>query len=94
MTIPCNKEEFLGEVKEFMSNNKGLRTTLTTVAVAILLQVCTFLYLWGGLTTTVKVHDKTIDKLVSKLENIKIVGYATAEGTKETWGTKGYINGH
>ncbi len=83
MTMPCEKEEFLGEVKEFINNSKGLKGTLFTIALTILLQVGTFLYLWGGLTTTVKVHDKAIDKLVSKLENIKIVGYAKASGTND-----------
>ncbi len=75
----CSKEEFIGEVKEFINNSKGLRGVLSGVVVAILLQVGAFLFLWGGLTTTVKNHDKSIDKILSKLDTIKIVGYAVAE---------------
>ncbi len=78
MSIPCDKEEFLGEVKEFIANSKGFKTTLFTIALTILLQVGTFLYLWGGLTTTVKVHDKAIDALVNKFDKLKVVGYAVA----------------
>ncbi len=82
MSIPCDKEEFLGEVKEFIANSKGLKGTLFTIALTILLQVGTFLYLWGGLTATVKNHDKSIDRLVSKLDNLKVVGYAVANEIK------------
>ena len=78
MTQPCDKEEFLGEVKEFIANSKGLKATMFTLAIAILIQVGTFLFLWGGLTTTVKNHDKSIDKMLTKLDNIKIV-YAQGE---------------
>jgi hypothetical protein len=78
MTKPCDKEEFLGEVKEFIANSKGLKATMFTLAIAILIQVGTFLFLWGGLTTTVKNHDKSIDKMLTKLDNIKIV-YAQGE---------------
>jgi hypothetical protein len=82
MTHECSKEEFLGQVKEFMDGCRGMKGTLFTIAITILLQVGTFLYLWGGLVTTVKVHDKAIDKLVSKLDNVKLVGYALAEPKK------------
>ena len=77
--IPCDKEEFLGRVKEFMKETKGFKGTLFTVALAILLQVGTFLYLWGGLTTTVKVHDKSIERLVEKFDKLKVIGYAVAQ---------------
>jgi hypothetical protein len=50
-----------------------------TIAVAILLQVGAFLVMWGGLTTTVKAHDKSIETICRKLDNIQIVGYAYGE---------------
>ncbi|OGM12528.1 hypothetical protein A2V80_00845 [Candidatus Woesebacteria bacterium RBG_16_39_8b] len=78
MTIPCTQEENIGKFKEFMENSKGLKATIFTIAVAILLQVGTFIFLWGGLTTIVKVHDKAIDRILGKLDNVKIVGYAIA----------------
>lgn len=77
--LPCDKEEFLGEVREFINNSKGLKGTIFTIAVAILLQVGTFLFLWGSLTTTVKIHDKNIDAIMGKLDKVKLVGYALAE---------------
>jgi len=78
----CMQEEKIGKFEEFMSNTKGLKATLFTIAVAIILQVGSFLYLWGGLTTTVTVHDKAIDNLVKKFDNVKIVYAETAEHKK------------
>lgn len=74
MAEPCKHDEFIGRAKEFMShmdsfvqNLNGLKTTLFTVALAILIQVGTFLYLWGGLTTTVNYHTKSIDAMLHKM---------------------------
>ena len=91
--IPCTKEEELGRLKEFMEGMKGLKATLFTVSLAIILQVGTFLFLWGGLTTTVKTHDKNIDKILSKLENVNIIGYAYAKGEKGEQGERGVAYG-
>lgn len=74
----CSQMEFIGKAKEFMENMKGLKATLFTISMAILIQVGTFLFLWGGLTTTVKNHDQAIEKLVSKFDKLKVVGYAIA----------------
>ncbi len=52
----CIQEEFLGRVKEFIENTKGLKATLFTIALAILLQVGTFLYLWGGTPCGTSAH--------------------------------------
>lgn len=78
MTHECIQEENIGKIKEFIANTKGSRTLLSGIVIAIVLQVGTFLFLWGSLTTTVNYHDKTIDKLCKKLDNVKIVGYAYA----------------
>lgn len=86
MTHECSQMEFIGKVKEFMDGMKGLKATLFTVSVAILIQVGTFIYLWGGLTTTVNTHEKNIEKILSKLDTIKIV---YAEGAKGEKGDKG-----
>jgi hypothetical protein len=88
MTDPCTKEEDIGMFKEFMHNYKGVRTVLAGVVVAIILQVGTFLYLWGGLTNTVaknsdyiwgemtlstRENTRNLDRLMAKLETIKII---------------------
>lgn len=75
----CLKEEFLGRVSEFMEGMKGLKATLFTVSIAILIQVSTFLYLWGGLTTTVGYQGKALDKICEKLDKVKVIGYVYAE---------------
>ena len=86
----CTKAEFLGQVKEFMDNSKGLRTLLGGIVVAIILQVGTFIFLWGSLTTTVKDHTKHIDEICNTLKNVKVIGYAIA-GEKGEQGIKGDI---
>jgi hypothetical protein len=93
----CIKEGFLGEVKEFMNSIKGFRTTLATMALAIVLQVGTFLFLWGGLTTTVNKNSDqiwnkltpvaernatNIEKILTKLDAIKFV-YAVEKEENE-----------
>lgn len=78
MTIPCNQLEKIGKFEEFMDNTKGLKATLFIVAMAIAVQVGTFLYLWGGLTNTVQTHQKDIDKILTKLDTISFV-YAQGE---------------
>jgi hypothetical protein len=98
----CKQEGFLGEVREFIRESKGLKATMFAISITVLIQVGAFLVLWGGLTTTVKTHDKTlesnsqeikaqaknIDRILGKLENINIVGFAYAKGDK---GNKGDI---
>ena len=81
--LECPHQETIGKVKEFMESIKGFKTTLTTISVAIIIQVATFLFLWGGLTTTVKANGeylwkeisprttentRNIDKILTKLE--------------------------
>ena len=77
MEHECIKEEFLGRVKEFMENTKGFKATLFTIALTILLQICTFLYLWGAQTEKIK----NIEKIVSRFDKIKIV-YAVGNNEK------------
>lgn len=96
MEHECTKEEFLGKVSEFMENSKGFKTTLFTIALAILIQVGTFLYLWGSLVTTVKVHDKEIvkqeakiDRILDKLGSVKFVYAQGDKGDKGDRGERG-----
>ena len=70
----CIKEGFLGEVKEFMSGFKGMKATLFVISMTILLQVGTFLYLWGAQTEKIN----NIEKVVRKFDTIKII-YAQGE---------------
>jgi hypothetical protein len=81
MTQPCIQEENIGKFKEFMESSKGLKATMFTIALTILLQVGTFLYLWGGLVTTVRYHDENIKKIFTKLDNVKLVGYVYGKDT-------------
>lgn len=81
---PCIQEENIGKFKEFMENSKGMKATMFTIALAILLQVGAFLFLWGGLMTTVKVHDQAIERLVAKFDKLKVVGYAIANENDRT----------
>lgn len=81
----CPHEEAIGKLKEFMDNTKGFKGTLFTIALAIVIQVASFLYLWGGLTTTVKAtsdllrddiapktfeNTRNIDRILTRLEYI------------------------
>jgi len=74
----CKWDVQMGKIIEFMSEVKGFKATLFTIALAILIQVITFAFLWGGLTTTVKSHNININKILTKLDNVKIV-YARGE---------------
>ena len=79
MSLPCKWDVEMGKMLEFISESKGLKMTMFTIALAVLLQVGTFLFLWGGLTTTVATHEKNINRVLSKLDSIKIIGYVNAE---------------
>lgn len=83
MSHECIKEEFLGRVKEFMENTKGYKATLFSLALVMLVQVGTFLFLWGGLTTTVKNNTEDINTILTKFDKVKIVGYAYADNGKK-----------
>ena len=84
----CIQQETIGKFKEFMSEMKGFKATLFTIALAIIIQVGAFLYMWGGLTETVKKntehvwktitptmteHTRNIDKILAKLDGSTIV---------------------
>ena len=79
----CSKENFLGQVKEFMQNTKGTKALQWTMAGVVIVQIGAFLVMWGGLTETVKkntdqvwnrntpaITDNTrnIDKILAKLD--------------------------
>jgi len=81
----CPHNETIGKIKEFMESVKGFKTILATISIAIVIQVASFLFLWGGLTTTVKANGeylwkevsprtfqntRDIDKIMTKLEYI------------------------
>ena len=81
---PCIQEQAIGKLQEFVASTKGFKTTLSTIAIAIVIQVCAFLFLWGSLTTTVKSNTssiqglepitfentRNIDKILTRLEYI------------------------
>ena len=71
MEHTCIKENDWGKVHEFMNSIKGVKASMIMVSFAILIQVGTFLYLWGGLSTTVGFHDKQIVKLEGQVELLK-----------------------
>ena len=80
---PCKWDTQMGKIIEFIDNIKGLRVVLGGIVVAILVQVGAFLFMWGGLTTTVKTHDEAIHNILAKLEKVKFVGVASAEMEKK-----------
>lgn len=84
----CTQMEKIGKFTEFMDSVKGLRPTIYMITLAILLQVGTFLYLWGGLTTTVQGNVQAIEKILTKLDGIKLVGYAYANNGSANVGTR------
>lgn len=67
----CVKENEWGKVQEFMNSIKGVKASMIMVSFAILIQVGTFLYLWGGLSTTVGFHDKALVKLEGQVEMLR-----------------------
>ena len=81
----CPHDQTIGKFKEFMDSMKGFKTILGTISFAIVVQVMTFLFLWGSLTTTVKANDKymwtelspkttentrNIDRIMTRLEGM------------------------
>ena len=82
----CKWDVEMGKIKEFMQNTKGLKATMFTISVAILIQVGAFLVMWGSLTTTVNRNVKDISKILNKLDGIKIV---YAEGVRGEQGIQG-----
>jgi hypothetical protein len=105
MNHECKQEETIGRFKEFMQATKGLKATLGMIGMAILLQVGTFLYLWGGLTKTVNDNTKqiwekntpcitdntrNIDKILAKMDTIaEIRGYKGDKGEQGVQGIPG-----
>ena len=87
--IQCKWDVQMGKIIEFVSEMKGFKTTLFTLALAIFLQVGTFLFLWGGLTTTVKNHENNINKILVKLDKVKIVYARGEQGMQGEKGDKG-----
>ena len=79
----CIQENFLGQVKEFIESQKGTKTLQYSIVGVIIVQVGAFLVMWGSLTTTVKVHDKSIEGILSKLDKVKLVGYVEASEVKK-----------
>jgi len=82
---PCMHENEIGQMQEFINTTKGFKATLFTIALAIVIQVATFLFLWGSLTTTVKTNSdymwndiapktlentRNIDRILTRLEYI------------------------
>jgi len=87
-THDCIQQEEIGRMKEYISNNKGVQTTLRLVVWAIAVQIGKFLFLCGQLTQTVtnntdylwnniapEVRETTrnVDKILAKLDSIRIV---------------------
>ena len=70
MAHDCIQEEAIGKIKEFINNSKGMRGLLSGIVLAILLQVGTFLFLWGRLTYQVESHEKSITNICEKLDKV------------------------
>lgn len=83
----CKQEEIIGRIKEFIGSMKDTKTIMTGIVVTIIIQVGSFLFLWGSLTTTVKKNSehiwqtitpqttentRNIDKILGKIELITV----------------------
>jgi hypothetical protein len=104
MTQPCQQEEIIGKLKGFMEDYKSLRIQMNGVIIAIAVQICTFLFSWGSMTTTVKKNTEYIwgdlttntrentrnmDKLMTKLEAIKFIAIQGEQGVQGVPGIRG-----
>jgi len=93
-THECIQEETIGKLKEFVSNNKALRSSLQGIIIAIIIQIVTFGFLWGQLTTvvekntdylwgdvtpTLRENTRNIDRILSKLDAIKVVAVSESK---------------
>jgi hypothetical protein len=67
----------MGKIIEFMNSAKGMRKIQITAAIAFAGQMMIFLIMWGSLTTTVKAHDKNINDILGKFNNIRLIGYVS-----------------
>ncbi len=94
----------MGRIEEFIESAKGLRTVLCGIVITILLQVGSFIYFWGTMTTTVNrntdhiwktltptvaENTKNIDRILGKLESVQIIGYVYAKGEQGIQGIQG-----
>jgi hypothetical protein len=105
MSHECMQQETIGKFKEFIDSTKGFRVTLFSMAIVIVLQVGTFLFLWGSLTTTVTQNTehiwktltpstventRNIDKILAKFELIQVFrGLQGEQGLQGLQGLQG-----
>ena len=104
MAVPCIQEEFLGRVKEFMSDFKSMKSQMTGIIVAIIAQIVIFgflwgqltgtvsknsEYLWGDITTSTKENTRNLDRLMTKLEDIKFIAIRGETGLQGLQGVQG-----
>jgi hypothetical protein len=95
----CTKEELLGRIIEFMNSAKATQAVLISMGATMVLQIVTFAFLWGQLTTTVAKNTeylwkevapktmentKNIDKILAKFELITVI-----QGSTGTTGPQG-----
>jgi hypothetical protein len=100
----CKQEENIGVFKEFMVSTKGLKATIFTISMAILIQVGGFLYLYGGLVSTVNKNtehlwkditpttlenSRNIDKILERIAVIRVVGIMGETGATGATGATG-----
>lgn len=78
MEHECKQENFLGQVKEFINNTKGMRIQLGAIVLTIVVQIGGFLFYAGGQKEVVSQLQKTTANLDSKFSNVKLVGYVNA----------------
>lgn len=98
---PCIYEETIGRIKEFIENIKGMKIAINSIVVVIIIQVGTFLFLWGSLITTVnknteylwndmthmtRENTRNLDRLISKLETIKFIAIQKEQKEQEIQG--------
>jgi hypothetical protein len=94
-THECIQVKDIEELKNDMKSNRNLKSWLASIIVVILVQIGTFLYLWGGmneivakntdyiwndLTPEVRQTTRNVDKILAKLDHIKIISVVDNAG--------------
>ena len=71
----CIQWKLLGELKakadafvRHVTEGNRWRVAIVGIVLAVILQVGGFLYLWGGLDTTVKRNEKDVQRVFDKLD--------------------------
>lgn len=72
MSEPCIYESDINMIKDHVEAGKGWRKVMVGIVFAIILQVMGFLYTWGETRQIIKHNSSTIERVLTKLDNMKL----------------------